>query len=59
MPANIFTNQIAEYLEVPLNVAESIQNVIDTYFYLDWSECDKFEMHATFLAAYQFYKNEL
>ena len=59
MPANIFTNLIAEYLEVPLNVAESIQDVIDKYFYLDWSEADKFEMHSTFLAAYQFYKNEL
>ena len=57
MPANIFTNQIAEYLEVPLNVAESIQNVIDSYFYLDWSEADDFEMRTTFLAAYEFYKN--
>ena len=57
MPANIFTNQIAEYLEVPLNVAESIQDVIDKYFYLDWSEADDFEMRTTFLAAYEFYKN--
>ena len=57
MPANIFTNQIAEYLEVPLNVAESIQDVIDKYFYLDWSEADEFEMRVTYLAAYEFYKN--
>ena len=57
MPANIFTNQIAEYLEVPLNVAESIQDVIDKYFYLDWSEADEFEMRTTYLAAYEFYKN--
>ena len=57
MPANIFTNQIAEYLEVPLDVAESVQNVIDSYFYLDWSEADDFEMRTTFLAAYEFYKN--
>ena len=56
---NAATYEIAEYLEVPLNVAESIQDVIDKYFYLDWSEADKFEMHSTFLAAYQFYKNEL
>ena len=59
MPANIFTHEISQYLEVPLNVAESIQNVIDTYFYLDWSEADKLEMHMTFIAAYEFYKNEL
>jgi hypothetical protein len=59
MPTNIFTKQIAEYLEVPLNVAESVQDVIDKYFYLDWNDCDNFEMHATFLAAYQFYKNEI
>ena len=56
MPANIFTHEISQYLDIPLDVAESVQNVIDTYFYLDWSEADKFEMHTTFIAAYQFYK---
>jgi hypothetical protein len=55
MPANIFTREISEYLAVPLDVAESIQNVIDSYFYLDWSEADEFEMRITYLAAYDFY----
>lgn len=57
MPANIFTREISEYLNVNMEVAESIQNVIDSYFYLDWSEADEFEMRTTFLAAYEFYKN--
>lgn len=57
MPANIFTHEISQYLEVPLDVAESVQNVIDSYFYLDWSEADNFEMRTVFLAAYEFYKN--
>ena len=57
MPANIFTHEISEYLEVPLDIAESIQNVIDSYFYLDWSEADQFEMHTVYLAAYEFFKN--
>ena len=55
---NIFTHEISQYLEVPLDVAESVQDVIDTYFYLDWSECDNFEMRATILAAYEFYKTQ-
>ena len=54
---NIFTKDIAEYLLVPLDVAESIQDLIDKYFYLDWSEADEFEMRTTYLAAYEFYKN--
>ena len=57
MPANIFTREISEYLNVNMEVAESIQNVIDDYFYLDWSEADEFEMRVTYLAAYEFYKN--
>lgn len=57
MPTNIFTNNIAEYLSVPIDVAESIQDLIDKYFYLDWSEADEFEMRTTYLAAYEFYKN--
>ena len=57
MPANIFTREISEYLNVNMEIAESIQNVIDSYFYLDWSEADEFEMRTTFLAAYEFYKN--
>lgn len=52
---NIFTHKISQYLEVSLDVAESVQNVIDTYFYLDWSEADDLEMRVTFLAAYDFY----
>ena len=57
MPTNTFTNNIAEYLSVPIDVAESIQDLIDKYFYLDWSEADEFEMRTTYLAAYEFYKN--
>ena len=56
--ANIFTHEISQYLEVPLDIAESVQDVIDTYFYIDWSEADDFEMRTTILAAYQFYKNQ-
>jgi hypothetical protein len=52
---NIFTKEIAEYLSVSLDVAESIQNVIDSYFYLDWSEADEMELRVTYLAAYDFY----
>lgn len=59
MPANIFTKEISEYLNVPMDVAESIQDVVDMYFHLDWSEADKMEMHVTFLAAYDFYLNHL
>ena len=59
MPANIFTKQIAEYLEVPLDLAEEIQNVIDSYFYLDWSEADDLEMRTVFISAYEFYKMQL
>ena len=55
MPANIFTREISEYLNVNMEVAESIQNVIDSYFYLDWSEADEMELHVTYLAAYDFY----
>ena len=58
-PANIFTHEISEYLEINLEEAEKIQNVIDSYFYLDWSEADQFEMNTVFIAAYQFYKNNL
>ena len=52
---NIFTKDIAEYLSVPLDVAESIQDLIDSYFCLDWSEADEMEMHVTYLLAYDFY----
>ena len=56
---NIYTYDIAEYLEIPLDIAEEIQNVIDTYFYLDWSECETWDKNITFIAAYEFYKTEL
>ena len=53
---NAATYEIAKYLNVTIEVASEVQDVIDTYFYLDWSECDKFEMQVTFIAAYEFYK---
>lgn len=53
---NIFTKQISDFLQVPMDLAEKIQNVIDIYFYLDWSEADIFEMQATFISAYEFLK---
>ncbi len=55
MPSNIFTHDISQYLNVSMATAESIQNIIDSYFYLDWSEADQLEMHMTYLAAYEFY----
>ena len=55
---NAATYEIAEYLEVPINIADSVHDIIDTYFYLDWSECDSFEKRATILAAYEFYKTQ-
>lgn len=56
MPANIFTHKISDHLGVDLEEAEEIQNVIDSYFNLDWSEADAFEIRTTVLAAYQFWK---
>ena len=56
MPANIFTKDISKYLSVPMDVAEKIQDVIDIYFSLDWSEADEFELQATYIAAYEFLK---
>lgn len=53
---NIFTREISQFLNVSMEEAEKIQDVIDIYFYLDWSEADKFEMQTTFIAAYEFYK---
>ena len=53
---NIFTKQISDFLQVSMDLAEKIQNVIDIYFYLDWSEANTFEMQATFIAAYEFFK---
>ena len=56
MPANIFTRDISAFLNVTMEEAEQIQDVIDIYFNLDWSEADHFEMQMTYLAAYEFYK---
>ncbi len=53
---NIFTREISKFLNVPMEEAEQIQNVIDVYFNLDWSEADQFEMQMTYLAAYEFFK---
>ena len=46
---NIFTKDIAKYLSVPMDVAEKIQDVIDIYFSLDWSEADEVELQATYI----------
>ncbi len=59
MHPNIFTHEISNYLQIPLELAAEIQNVIDSYFYLDWSEADEFEMKTVFIAAYEFYKSSL
>ena len=59
---NAATYEIAEYLNVPIKEAEQIQNMIDIYFNLDWSEADYFESRMTFIAAYEFfqkYKDQL
>jgi hypothetical protein len=41
---NIFTHQIAEFLEVSLEEAIKIQNYIDEWIELDWSEASNAEI---------------
>lgn len=42
---NMWTHLIAQYAEVSLDKAKEIQEHIDVYVYLDWSECTFQEFH--------------
>jgi hypothetical protein len=56
--SNIFTNQIAEFLEVPLSEAIKIQDYIDQWLDLDWSEASNLEIEITAQVAQQLMKGE-
>ena len=56
--SNIFTNQIAEFLEVPLLEAIKIQDYIDQWSNLDWSEASNLEIEITAQVAQQLMKEE-
>lgn len=56
--SNIFTNQIAEFLEVPLSEAIKIQDYIDQWLDLDWSEASNLEIEITAQVAQQLMKEE-
>lgn len=49
---NTYTQMISQYLEVPLNKALEVQDFIDVYLDLDWSEASKKEIEATAFYAY-------
>lgn len=56
--SNIFTNQIAEFLEVPLLEAIKIQDYIDQWLNLDWSEASNLEIEINAQVAQQLMKEE-
>lgn len=41
---NIFTHEIAQYLEITLDYALQVQDFIDHYIGLDWSEATTSEI---------------
>jgi len=42
--SNLFTNQIAQFLEIPLAEALEVQNYIDQWLEVDWSEATNVEI---------------
>lgn len=55
---NIFTQLIAEFCEVSQEKALQIQDYIDKWLELDWSEATNLEIEATALIAQQLIKEE-
>ena len=55
---NIFTNQIAEFLEVPLVEAVKIQDYIDQWLDLDWSEASNSEIEVMAQVAQELMKGK-
>jgi hypothetical protein len=56
--SNLFTHQIAQFLEVPLAEALEIQNYIDEWLEVDWSEASNTEIEVMTQVALQLMKEE-
>jgi len=54
--SNLFTHQIAQFLEVPLAEALEIQNYIDQWLEVDWSEASNTEIEVMAQVALQLMK---
>jgi hypothetical protein len=50
---NIFTEMIADILDVTMDVALRVHNHIDNWFDLDWSEASEDEIRFTAIAAFE------
>lgn len=55
---NLFTREIAQYLEISLDKAVKVQDFIDTYLDLDWSEATQQELEITYRLAEKLMKEE-
>jgi hypothetical protein len=55
---NIFTQLIAEFCEVSQDKALEIQDYIDSWLELDWSEATNLEIEATALMAQRLIKEK-
>ena len=54
--SNLFTHQIAQFLEVPLAEALEVQNYIDQWLEVDWSEASNTEIEVMAQVALQLMK---
>ena len=50
---NIFTHMVADALDVNMSVALRVQDHIDKYYYLDWSEADEKLINKVALMAFE------
>lgn len=55
---NLFTREIAQYLEISLDKAVKVQEFIDNYLDLDWSEATQQELEITYRLAEKLMKEE-
>lgn len=55
---NVFTQMLAQYLEIPLAEAVRVQDFIDANLNLDWSEASRKEIEATAFYAYGIMRRE-
>lgn len=58
MKANVYTRLISQYLEVTTDKALEVQNFIDNYLDLDWSEAGRKEIEATAFYAYSILRRQ-
>jgi hypothetical protein len=56
--SNLFTHQIAQFLEVSLVEALEIQNYIDEWLEVDWSEASNTEIEVMAQVALQLMKED-